>query len=435
MMDARTLIIIGLLAFSMGCTDTPDAAATTTTLGNGDSSTSTQPTATTPPSPIIPVEDASPQDVQEVVRAGNRFAIDFYRNVKDEEGNLFFSPWSLSSALAMAYEGARGETAHEIKKVFHYPETPVLRRGYAWIIKEINSEDEDYSLDTANALWAQEGFEFLPEYLKAAGDYYGGRTTNLDFKSHAEKSRKTINSWVEEKTRDKIKDLIPQGALGPLTRLVLTNAVYFKGDWKTQFEKDDTTEQDFHMTDDKTIQVDMMRLAEDDFKPRYMENELLQALELPYAGEEISMLILLPRRRIIDLEDELTESSLNEWSSQMTRQQVHVFLPRFKFTKKSFLKKTLSQMGMPKAFTGTADFSGMTGKTDLMIDDVIHQAFIQVDEEGTEAAAATAVIVRLTSARPVEVKLFRADHPFIFLIRDNDSGQILFMGRVSNPAG
>ncbi|MCK5062356.1 MAG: serpin family protein [Candidatus Aenigmarchaeota archaeon] len=381
---------------------------------------------------------ATAEGVNAVISANNQFAFDLYSKYKDDpkykESNIFFSPYSISTALAMTYEGAKGQTAEEMQSVFNFPEDSVIRRSaFANIYNEINKEEQKYRLSTANALWAQENYPFLDEYFNTTEKYYGGKVTNMDFRNAPEPSRLTINKWVEDQTNDKIKDLIPQGQLDPSTKLVLTNAIYFKGDWALKFDKVKTTESDFRVSPSNTVKAQMMSLTGEDAKFNYAQADGLQILELPYEGDELSMIVLLPEDDdISSLENELDSEKLDEWKSMLREREINVYMPKFKFETKYFMKKDLSEMGMPTAFTSSADFSGMTGKKDLYIDQVIHQAFVEVDEEGTEAAAATAVVMKEISAAMPSV--FRADHPFIFIIQQKDTGNILFMGKVTNPA-
>jgi len=372
-----------------------------------------------------------------VIDANNQFAFDLYSEYKSKEGNVFFSPYSISTALAMTYEGARGKTAEEMQLVFYFPDNDNLRRSsFASIYNEINKKDKWYKLSTANALWAQEDYPFLEEYLATIENFYGGKVTNLDFKRKTEESRQIINEWVEDQTNDKIKDLIPNGVLNEFTRLVLTNAIYFKGTWIKQFDKKDTREEVFRIDPGNTVNVPTMRLTGGDAVFDYAENDGLQVLELPYDGEDLSMLIILPKEDIADVEKSINPEKLSEWKSQLRNQRVDIFIPKFKFEMKSFLADTLTDMDMPTAFSDQADFSGMTGNKDFKIDAVIHQAFVEVNEEGTEAAAATAVIMGETTSMEPEPKIpeFRADHPFLFLIQQKESGNILFIGRVSDPS-
>ena len=373
------------------------------------------------------------QGIQDVVNANNQFAFDLYSELdKSEDGNMFYSPYSISAALAMTYEGAEGQTAEEMKSVFHFPEDNILRPNFAAIYNDINKENEDYELKTGNALWIQQDFPFLQEYISEVENYYGGKAAMLDFVKETEKSRETINNFIEEQTNDKIKDLIPAGYLDKMTRLVLTNAIYFKGIWEWEFDKTDTRDGIFRITSDNTVEIPIMHMNPEDAKFNYAETEKLQILELPYKGEKISMLILLPIEDLNTIESVLTTEKLNEYKSQMKETKLDsISLPKFEFDTKYFMKDTLISLGMPTAFSDDADFSGMTGKKDLYISNVIHQAYVAVDEKGTEAAAATAVIMRELSAMPTNV--FRADHPFIFIIQEKETGNILFLGRVIDP--
>ena len=379
-----------------------------------------------------------PADVGRVVDANNKFALDYYSRLKGKAGgNIFFSPFSISAALAMTYEGARGKTAEEMRSVFHFPEDGNLRRTqYAAIFGEINKKDKKYKLNTANALWAQKDYEFLKEYFDVVGKYYGGKAANLDFIKDAEGSRITINNWVEARTNNKIKDLIPPGILDDSTRLVLTNAIYFKGEWAKPFNKEITGKEKFRISKKRSVKAQMMRMdATESFN--YAENNTLQMLEMPYCGDELSMLLLLPKNDdLAALESSLSVQKLSEWKNNLEEQDVRVFIPKFKFETKYLMAKDLQAMGMPAPFEWPgADFSGMNGTNELYISEVIHQAFVEVNEEGTEAAAATAVFMRAGSAPQIKIPvIFNADHPFIFLIQEKYSGNILFLGRVIEPA-
>lgn len=383
----------------------------------------------------IPVDQTGSTSggINTVVEGNNQFAFDLYSKFKNnpENENIFFSPYSISVALTMTYEGAKGKTAEEMQSVLHIPEDNDMRRpNFAAIYNGINKNDKEYKLSTANALWAQKDYPFLDDYLETVEKYYGGKATNLDMSSEPEKSRKIINDWVEGQTNDKIKDLIPPGVLP--VRLVLTNAIYFKGDWIYQFDKKATRDSDFYKNEQERIQVPMMSMTNEEAEFNYAETEDLQILELPYKGEELSMLVLLPKENDIDsLEQNLNINKLSEWKNMLEEQSVDVFLPKFKFETKYMMAPTLSDMGMPTAFIrGSADFSGIAN-TGLFISQVIHQAFVDVNEEGTEAAAATAVM--MTDSLPPPKPLFRADHPFIFIIQQKENGNILFFGRVIDP--
>lgn len=381
--------------------------------------------------PVLDDSGATASSVEATVDAYNGFAFDLYGRYSVDEGNILFSPYSISTALSMTYEGARGETAEEMEAVFGFLEDPSERLpSVAGIYNTLNEEGREYALHTVNALWIQQDYHVLEDYVDAIIGYYGGDVNALDFVAEPDESRVTINEWVEERTNDRIKDLFPSGSIDADVRLVLTNAIYFKGDWLYEFDEEATSEEEFHVTPTTSVEVDMMSLR-DDFN--YAETDELQVLELPYTGEDVSMLILLPKRSYMgDVEAQLSAERLCEWVDVMEGAAVNVYLPRFTFETKYFMMEDLAEMGMPTAFTDAADFSGMTGNRELFIDKVIHQAFIEVNEEGTEAAAATGVSMKLSAAMPEEV--FRADRPFIFLIRDMDTGLILFMGRVTDPS-
>ncbi len=374
------------------------------------------------------------EGIQEVVDANNQFAFDLYSKiVESDEGNVFYSPYSIFSALAMTYEGAIGQTAEEMKLVFHFPENSILRPNFAAIYNGINQERKNFKLRTGNALWGQEDYRFFEEYIKTVETYYGGKIANVDFVNETEKSRQTINSFIEKQTNDKIKDLIPSGCLNEFTRLVLTNAIYFQGSWEWEFNTDDTNDKNFAITPENVVSTPMMHMEPGDEKLNYADLGNLQILELPYKGEKISMLILLPTTNFSSIEPSLTAEKLKEYKNQMQKTCLDdIYLPKFEFDAKYSMRKTLSSLGMPTAFSGTADFSGMTLSEQLCISEVIHQAYIKVDEEGTEAAAATAVIMYTTSYIPPK-PVFNVDHPFIFIIQDQDTGNILFMGRVTDP--
>jgi len=385
---------------------------------------------------------AIPGSVMNVVDANNRFALTLYARLADEPAyrndNLFFSPFSISSALAITCEGARGTTAEEIRAVFHFPEDQnVLRSGFAEVIASMNSKKNAYTLQTANALWAEQTYPFLPDYISTADRYYSAKTTNLDFVHHPEESRNTINQWVEDQTLDRIKDLIPQGEINANTALVITNAIYFKGNWVKQFDPAQTREADFLTGDGSLVRVPMMQRTDDAAIFRYTETDSFQVLEMPYEsgnGTELSMLIILPVGNDVEgITRSLDIRTLQEIRQSLAFKLVRVYVPKFTMETKYFLARTLSAMGMPTAFTPGADFSGMDGSRDLFITNVIHQAFVEVNEEGTEAAAATAVIMGKGVAMVDDVPVFRADHPFIFFIQEKETGNILFMGRVSDP--
>ncbi|WP_214084274.1 serpin family protein [Methanoculleus sp.] len=376
----------------------------------------------------------TPDGAGNVTTGNNRFAFDLYRHLATDPAhageNLFFSPYSVSSALALTCEGARGTTADEIGAVLHLPENETLRReGFAAIDAGLNRGDSNYTLRTANALWAEETYPFLPGYIDTAARWYSANVTNLDFINDPGGSRETINRWVEENTQDKIRDLLPPGSIGPPTRLVITNAIYFKGAWVERFDANETTGEEFRVAPNETVTVPMMH---GDAVYPYAETDTLRVLEMPYAHgneTELAMFVLLPKDdNLAAAEEALDAERLAGLRESLVSQNVNVFFPKFTLETGYGLPPTLAAMGMPTAFTDDADLSGMDGTNDLFITGVFHKAFVDVNEEGTEAAAATGVIGG-RGAAPV----FRADHPFVFLIVEKDSGTILFMGRVVNP--
>jgi len=393
-------------------------------------------------------------DEEVVVQGNNDFALQLYAKLRNREGNLFFSPYSISTALAMTYAGARGQTEAQMARVLSFPTLPKVlinnpeclltmpgwepqrfSSAFGEIIKDLNARGEKggYELSVANALWGQKGYGFLKEFLELIKTHYDGGLNEVDFVRAAESARKTINAWVEKETKNKIKNLIGPGVLDAMTRLVLTNAIYFKGNWASQFKEDRTKDAPFTLITGEKVNVPMMNQTAE---YNYMETEDFQGLELPYVDDELSMIILLPKKidGLAGLEKTLTADNLSQWLGRLRKRKVIVSVPKFKMTCQFGLAGVLKSMGMTDAFVpDVADFSGMNGRKDLFISAVIHKAYVDVNEEGTEAAAATAVVMTLTAIGPEETPVFRADHPFLFLIRDNCSGSILFIGRAMNP--
>ncbi len=372
------------------------------------------------------------KELRAIARSNNQFAFDLYGRLRKKDGNLFFSPTSISTALAMTYAGAEGGTEKEIASALRFtlPKAEV-HPAFASLMATLDAPKKDtYELRIANRLWGQTGYGFLPEFLTKTSKHYGAELAQVDF-ANAEKSRQEINAWVERQTNDKITELLRQGAVSSSTRLVLTNAIYFKGKWRHEFRKKATTNAPFTVSATERVDVPLM-FQKESFN--YGETGEFQLLEMPYKGNDLSMLILLPKRvdGLRALEMELTPEKLEKWRSSMRTPDVETYLPQFKLTEEFQLNSVLAEMGMPSAFDpGKADFSGMNGQRDLFISAVIHKAFVDVNEEGTEAAAATAVGADPTSTP--EPTVFRADHPFVFMIRENRTGSILFMGRVTNP--
>jgi serpin B len=370
------------------------------------------------------------EGVKRIVEANNKFALEFYQKINEKDKNIFFSPYSIFSVLAITYEGARGQTAEEMKNVFHFPDN--MRNNFARIYNEINKGDKDYELRTGNALWIQKDYPVLDDYKIVTEKFYGAKASNLDFVNENEKSKETINNFIERQTNGKIKDLIKN--LEPTTRLIITNAIYFKGDWLFEFDEKETRKQDFWVNEKEKVEVDMMFLNPKGLKeiPKFNYTDLgsIKILELPYKGEDISMIIILPDK-LEDIEP-ITTEKLKEWKSNMKEEVLDgIYIPKFELTKRYELSKVLYDMGMKCAFSDCADFSGIDGTRNLFITSVIHQAYVKVDEKGTEAAAATAVILGESAMQ--KPKIFRADHPFVFIIQKRDTGQILFFGKIVNP--
>ncbi len=367
---------------------------------------------------------------------GDAFAVDLYRRLAAGKGNIFFSPHSISSALAMTWAGARDGTREEMRKVLGFEGDPdEVHAAFERLqrVLEEGAKEGGYELTVANALWGQKGFEFLDEYLAILKERYGASLNTLDFRAAAESARETINRWVEDRTHGRIRDLLKPGTITAATRLVLTNAIYFKGKWSAPFDPQATREEPFHVDSSREVSADLMH-REDLFA--YGESGGVQVIELPYQGDDVSMVVLLPKERdgLAGLEEGLTPASLRKALGSIRRRKVSVYLPKFEMSSEFSLVDTLSKMGMPGAFRlPPADFSGMTGEKNLFISAVVHKAFVAVDEEGTEAAAATGIGLSVTSAVAPPPPVFRADHPFVFLIRHRPTGTILFMGRVVDP--
>ncbi len=370
--------------------------------------------------------------------AVNSFALNFLSELhNDIEGNIFISPYSIFTALSMTYEGARNITAEEMKNVLNIKQDNESFHNYMRGLYEYLNENSEYNISTANALWVRENFKLLQDYVNIIQTYYGGESTEVDF-SNPDQAAEIINSWVENQTNNLIKDLVKPSAINPaLTMLILTNAIYFKGLWQIQFDEVNTTDREFEISDSNKIDVPTMSLIGKEDRFNYTETDDLQILELPYKGDEMSMIILLPKEGI-DLNyiiNSINEENFSQWIDIMGRRKVDIYLPKFKFETSYKLNDYLVALGMENAFSGQADFSGIDGKKDLFIDSVVHKAFIEVNEEGTEAAAATAVIMNL-KAGPDDGDsrvYFDCDHPFIFLIQHKDTKTIVFSGVVNNP--
>lgn len=420
----RLLLALGstfLLLAAVGCTNNPTTDVAVTT-------------------PVKPAnaDRATSEDKATVVKGGNRFALDLLARL-DKTDNLFFSPASISTALAMTYAGARGQTAEQMAKVLHFHlDANRLHPAFAALLWEMQGEGKQrgYRLNIANALWGHKDTHFLQDFLQQTNDNYGAALQQVDF-GKAEDARRQINAWIAQQTADKITDLLQPGDVTPMTRLVLTNAIYFKGDWLHAFKAEGTYNQPFHLTPAKEEPVSMMHQTST-FRHFTDAEKSFQVLEMPYKDSELSMIVLLPAQvdGLAQFEKKLDADSLTKWLQQMESTKVEVTLPKFKTSRRLELSDRLKAMGMTAAFNeAEADFTGMTtDKPPLYLSAVIHEAWVDVNEKGTEAAAATAVVGRAAAAPPKDRPIvFRADHPFLFLIRDTRSGSILFLGRMSNP--
>jgi len=379
-------------------------------------------------------------ELKELVDGNNAFAFNLFQVLRQKESNLFYSPYSISEALAMTYAGARGETEKDMAKALNF----ILPRDHlhpAFNSLDLQLEqrgegakgkdDEGFRLHVVNTIWGQKDYKFLEEFLDVLAQNYGAGLRILDFINETEQSRLTINKWVSDQTEEKIKDLIPQGVINQLTRLVLTNAIYFNAAWQHPFNEDATSDGLFHLLSNNDVTVPMMKQTE---SFRYTEGDDYQAVELYYDGQELSMVILLPKAgQYQAFEDKLDAEFVKAIIDDLETREVALTMPKFEYESSFGLKEALKTLGMGVAFTANANLSGMNGKRDLFIQDVLHKAFVSVDEAGTEAAAATAVIVGLT-ALPPELVSVTIDRPFLFFIRDIPTDSIIFAGRVLNPA-
>jgi serpin B len=372
-------------------------------------------------------------------QSANNFAWDLYGQLHSSEGNLFFSPASIELALVMAWNGARGETAAEMAQALRLPtpyanEFSSVTAAFGQLQAQLKPRDDAFTLNIANRLWGQEGYAFKESFLSDLDTHFGAGLQELDFRGDSESSRLTINDWVAEKTEQKIVDLLAPGTVDAGTRLVLTNAVYFLGDWQHPFSASATIDRPFFLGDGTEMRTSTMSQSR---SLRYAADGLVQVLALPYKGDQVEMLIILPQEKsgLPQLEKVIDQKVVDGWSTALANTRVTLQLPKFSLRDDFSLAKVLGRLGMGGAFTSGADFSGMTGRRELAISDVIHKSFVDVDEKGTEAAAASAATMMLTSApmEPTKVVEFIADHPFLFLIRDVDTGTILFLGRMADP--
>jgi serpin B len=365
-----------------------------------------------------------------IISDNNNFAFNFYREIAVKKGNIFISPISISSALSMTYAGAVGETAEQMKKAlsFSLPRENLFP-AFKTLFQKINKKNSSHELCIVNSIWPHENYKFREDFITLLKNYYGVEIQYLNY-NRPQEACEIVNKWIEEKTKDKIKDLLSAPPVNDLTKLILVNAIYFKGQWEKEFDKKDTKAMPFKISQQENINVNMMNKK---METGYFEDEDLQVLSLPYKGNEISFYAVLPKKDfgIDELEQKLDSAKFAEMKKKIRQEEVKIFLPKFKVTVSSSLEKYFKQLGMVDAFNKKADFSGMDGTNALYISAILHKAFVELNEEGTEAAAATAVVMGLKCIPPA-MPTFKADHPFIFLICGKD-GEIFFMGRISNP--
>ncbi|MDD3094927.1 MAG: serpin family protein [Candidatus Neomarinimicrobiota bacterium] len=373
----------------------------------------------------------------EIISGINQFGFNVLHLLpEDDIQNLFFSPFSISSALAMAYAGAAGNTADEMRKVLYFGQpNSSFHQCFGTLSAALQySGDEDLKVSIANAIWVEDQYKLLKPYQQLIRDYYKSEAKEMDFIGAPEASRLLINQWVSEQTNDRIKDLLPSGSVDALTRLILTNAVYFNAEWDEHFNEDMTKKAFFYPETGDAYQVDMMYKRQ---HYPYYETKDFQILEIDYKGKRYAMMLVLPREKgkMTELLPHLDREMLADYDSLKKTEDVILYLPKFRLETRYEMSSILQEMGMAEAFSGQANFSGISGKKDLMISEVIHKAFIEIDEKKTEAAAATGVVMRLTAMPPVPRApiTFRADHPFLFLIREKHTAAILFMGCLGAP--
>lgn len=376
---------------------------------------------------------AAEGDLRGVVDGNNAFAWALYDTVrKEESGNLFFSPFSISAAAAMTYAGARGETARQMREVLRLQVLDgAYHQGFGALIADLGGpHGRGYELSIANRLFGQEGFSFQDDFLALTANAYGAPLEVLDFAKSPEQARGHINAWVSEQTSDRIVDLLPQGSVSSTTRLVLANAIYFNARWATAFKPESTREAPFYIGGENSVTVPMMNRFGGSYP--YAANETLSAIELPYLDDELGMMVLLPNEPdgLAMIEASLSKEMVDALADSLREIEIDVSFPKLDIAYELPLKETLMAMGITDAFDrDRADLSGMAER--LYADDAFHKAFVHIDEAGTVAAAATATTIKEQSGPPS----FRADRPFLFVIRDRLTASILFIGRVTNPAG
>lgn len=371
------------------------------------------------------------EEARAVAGSSNQFAVELYDQLRQQEGNLFFSPASISTALAMTYAGAKGETRRQMAEALHFDLPPdELNAGFATLNQILLAGDGRHRLNIANRLWGQASYDFRSEFTETTRRYFGAELAPLDF-AQSEDARQTINDWIEQQTQGRISDLIPPGVLNAKTRLVLSDAIYFKGGWEHEFVEALTEDAAFHLSKQEQIKTPTMQQTNDFL---YAETPEAQLLEMSYTSGELAMVVLLPKEidGLAAVEAEFSEDKLQQWLADGEYQEVQASLPKFKTSSQFTLSEPLRALGMSLAFSDQADFSGISAAEGLKISEVVHKAFVDVNEEGTEAAAATGEAFAAADASAKRA-VFRADHPFVFLIRDRRTGAILFLGRIADP--
>jgi len=374
-------------------------------------------------------------DLKNFVNSSNDFTFSLYSKLNENNENLFFSPYSITLALAMAAEGAGGQTKEEMTTVLDLPTNDSNRHLLIKSVAEqLSAQKQTANISIANAYWLTENGELKSAYQETIETFYLAYGEKLDFSGDSAGSAETINDWIEQKTNNKIKDLLSAGDISAATYLILTNAIYFKADWKYQFDENSTENKTFTSTDTTTLETPMMHMKDETKLLDYVEDEYTQLLQLDYDDENYSMYILLPKENISVLESQMSSTYLKELQMELSSNYVEVFLPTFSFEQKYNLGAPLISLGMNTAFSSQADFSNISDYP-LQLSGVIHQSYIKADEQGTEAAAATATILATSypGEEPNTPILFEADHPFIFFIQHQHTGQILFMGKVETP--
>ena len=366
----------------------------------------------------------------QTIDACNSYAFKLY-GLYDEGGeNVCFSPYSISTCMSMVYEGARGETAKEMQHVFGWEKNDTHRlSANVFLYDRLNDPKSECEIYTANAIWIQDRFPFEEDYIGVVEEGYGGEVTTVDFTRSVE-TREVINTWVENRTKGKIQDLLPREMIHADVRFVLTNAVYFKGDWMNEFNPARTREAPFYLTDGSSVTAEMMYIKDTSFN--YTETADVQVVELPYKGGRYSMVLVLPKENNLDeVEKDVTVENYYHWLSVMKEEELVLSVPKYKLENKYDMKEDLIEMGMPLAFTQEADLTKISPIKGLFIENVVHQAYVEVNEKGTEAGAATGASGILSIPKGVR---FIVDHPFLVTIMDPDTGLILFMGRVMDPS-